>query len=255
VAKNAGKTAQLITSGAKRDRNRTFGIQAAVAIVLIVLIAAIGLSVAKHKSHKDQVNAAQQAVAAGPADLVDGAVRFGNPNGKNVITVYEDFQCPACQMFELQEGGADYMEQLIAKGQVTVDYRPGGYLDSFGAGQADGYYGTRAANASACIAEADKDKWLAWHKLMYTKQPPENTGGLPDSALVDIAKQAGIESPQVAACIIGEKYKAFVAAQTSKANIDHTPTVDLNGKEIKQASSDQSVVTALKQALAAQGVK
>jgi hypothetical protein len=65
-------------------------------------------------------------------------------------------------MFEIQQGGADYVDELIKRARITVDYRPSGFLDGLDErARADGYYSTRSASASACVAHVAHDKWPA----------------------------------------------------------------------------------------------
>ncbi|NUS42618.1 MAG: thioredoxin domain-containing protein [Mycobacteriaceae bacterium] len=233
VAKNNSSAKLISSAGGKRDRNRMIAIQAGVAVVLVGLIAVIGVSIANKKSEKDAAADRKAAAAAGPAVYKDGDLRFGNQDAKIVLQVTEDLQCPACAMYQAQVG--PYIEGLIKENKVAVDYRTIGWLNSPNNEQ----YSSRAANASACVAEADKAKWLPWTNLMFSKQPPESASGLPDSTIVDITKQAGVTSPQVAECITSGKYSDFITGVTNttmKGGLQHTPTVKVNGTELKDTS-------------------
>lgn len=241
---NKKKTAKLITNAGRRDRNRKIAIQIGVAAVLVALIAAIGVSIAAKKSDKDEAAAAEAAAAAPPAILTkDGKLRLGNQSAKVVVAIDEDFQCPACQNFEAISGQT--VTDLVNSGKVAVDYNPIAFLDS----KTNQRYSSRSANASICVAEADKAKWPAWHKSMFDKQPPEAGGtGLTDEQLVAIAKEAGITAPETATCITSEKYRSFVAANTKKAvegGLEHTPSIKVNGTVVESPTPDalQAAVT------------
>lgn len=227
---STNKSAKLIAGAGRRDRNRKILFQGGVALALVALIAVIGVSVAGKKKDKDDKTAAQAAAAAGPAVFDKGALRFGNPDGKVVLTVTEDFQCPACKLFEATTGPT--IDKLLETNKITVDYQPVAWLDD----SSTTAYSSRAANAAACVADAGKSKWLAWQKLMYDKQPAEQTAGLTDDQLVGIAKQAGVDTPAVAECIKSEKYAAFVTASTDRnfknAKLGGTPNAKVNGEQV-----------------------
>ena len=90
-----------------------------------------------------------------------------------------------------------------------------------------------AANASACAA--DENKFLAFHKAFYANQPAENAGAIDATFLKSIGAAIGINSPKFAACVDNGGYSDWVknvAEAGAKANVNSTPTVFVNGKEI-----------------------
>jgi protein-disulfide isomerase len=139
-----------------------------------------------------------------------------------VIDIYEDFQCPICQQFEKMNG--DYLESLISDKKATVVYHTLSFL---------GPESINAANAAAC--SADEGKFLSYHKTLYANQQPENSGAWSNDVLVVLGQAAGITSKSFTSCVNKMSYTGWVsnvAAAGAKANVNSTPTVFVNGKEL-----------------------
>jgi len=200
VSKKA--SSQLINS-AQSSRGKVLA-QVGVALVLVLLIGAIGVSIAIKKEDKDKKEAARVASAQGPTAISQNGLRFGKADSKVVVTLVEDLQCPSCKLFESQ--AAETIDGLIKSGKVAVEYRTISFLDQMSTTN----YSSRAANASACVAESDKNKWFDWHEAMFRDQPAEQSAGLTDDRLVAIAREQGLTSQQTADCINSQKYADYV---------------------------------------------
>ena len=90
-----------------------------------------------------------------------------------------------------------------------------------------------AANAAACAS--DEDKFLAFQRAFYANQPTENAGAIDATFLKSIGAAIGITSPEFAACVDNGGYSDWVknvAEAGAKANVNSTPTVFVNGKEL-----------------------
>jgi protein-disulfide isomerase len=193
------------------------GISAAVVVVLVALGAVV-------------VWMNNQATDAGPApsssesfDAETGAISFGD--GKDVVDVFVDFQCPVCKSFEEQFG--PQLEKAAEDGKITLAYHPIAILDRFSQGTE---YSSRSANAAVCVAESDPDKYLDFAQTLFDNQPQENTAGLDNAQLAEYAKQVGAD--KAASCITDETYKKFGVAQAKKHEVQGTPTVDINGQRL-----------------------
>ena len=147
------------------------------------------------------------------------------------IEIYEDFQCPACQRFEGIIG--EYVEDLINTKKAKVAYHPLSFL---------GPESQIAANASGCAA--DQGKFIEFHKLLYANQPSENSGAWNSTYLTTLSLGLGISSKDYDKCITTNKYKDWVvnvANEGAKRNINSTPTVFINGKEIDRTTGYNSL--------------
>jgi len=99
-----------------------------------------------------------------------------------------------------------------------------------------------AANASGCAA--DQGKFIQFHKLLYANQPSENSGAWNSSYLTTLSLGLGITSKDYDKCITTSKYKDWVvnvANEGAKRNINSTPTVFINGKEIDRTTGYNSL--------------
>ncbi|MGB6243742.1 DsbA family protein [Gordonia sp. (in: high G+C Gram-positive bacteria)] len=219
---------------AERRRSLIYKILAAVVLVII----AVGVTFWAINSNKEDSATGGSATPTGVTE--NGAIRLtGAPAGtapKAVLTVVEDFQCPACGAFEQQFGQT--LVELGKRPDVAVDYRPIAFLDR---GQTE--YSANAMNASLCVAEAldktgDKADWLKFHNLLFAEQRAEGGPGFTDSELNSMAGKAGVQG--VKQCITDKQFGKWVADQTSEVMKDPgfkgTPWVQLNGKTINPQS-------------------
>jgi protein-disulfide isomerase len=147
------------------------------------------------------------------------------------IEIYEDFQCPACARFESIAGG--YIEELITTKKAKVAFHTLSFL---------GGESQIAANAAAC--SADEGKFLQLHKTLMANQPSENSGAWNSSYFSTLGLGLGISSPEYDKCVADNKYMGWVknvAEEGAKRNINSTPTVLINGKEIDRNTAYASL--------------
>ncbi|USI93086.1 DsbA family protein [Rhodococcus pyridinivorans] len=149
----------------------------------------------------------------------------GTDSPRRVVTIYEDYQCPACKNFEATFGGT--LDELRTTGTAAIDYHPIAFLDRMSTTG----YSSRAANASVCVAESAIDSWRGFHSAAYAQQPPEGGQGLSDDQLSEIAVAAGAPE-SVSECISSGRYNDWVESSTHTilgTDVNSTPTVLLNG--------------------------
>jgi protein-disulfide isomerase len=147
------------------------------------------------------------------------------------IEIYEDFQCPACARFESISG--EYIEEIITTKKAKVAFHTLSFL---------GGESQIAANAAAC--SADEGKFLQLHKTLFANQPSENSGAWNSAYFSTLGLGLGISSPEYDKCISGNKYMGWVknvAEEGAKRNINSTPTVLINGKEIDRSTAYASL--------------
>lgn len=192
------------------------GISIAVVVVLVVLGGVV-------------VWLNNQATDAGPApkgEIINsdtGAITYGD--GKDTLAVYIDFMCPICSQFEQQYGEA--MQKAAEDGKITLEYHPIQILDFRSQGTE---YSSRAAGAMFCVAEKAPEKAIGFMNAMFQNQPDENSTGLTDEQIIEIAKGAGADA--AVPCIEDGTYKKWGTAQAEKNDIKGTPTVEINGKRL-----------------------
>ncbi|WP_433623214.1 DsbA family protein [Nocardia sp. CA-120079] len=227
-----------------RSSNRAVVILVVVAAVLFVVVGVVGVVVVQKSN---VVSGAATAAGAGsgttPAGVTaTGAVRVGDSNAKVVVRVVADLQCPACKQFEKRN--AQTLEDAAKNGAAIIEYDVISFLDRASSTQ----YSSRAANASYCVAGQDHSKYQGWFAAMFEQQPAEGGSGLPDSKLVEIAKNAGYTDPSVAQCITDRKYDTYLRDKTEQVlngDVNATPTVFVNGKKLDSSQLSNGLDAAI----------
>lgn len=151
-----------------------------------------------------------------------GIVFNADLKGKPTIDLWEDFQCPVCKQFESTNG--DYMQKIIKEKKAKVVYHILSFI---------GPESILAANAGACAA--DEGKFLQFHTYLYSTQGTENSGVWSNAGLIKAGATVGLTSPKFIDCVNKGTYSGWVTNVSNDGaakNINATPTVFINGKEI-----------------------
>ncbi|EKU48881.1 DsbA family protein [Brevibacterium casei] len=164
------------------------------------------------------------------------------------VTVFVDFQCPACRAFE--ETNASTLNKLVEEGTIVLEYKPIAILDRFSNGNE---YSTRAANLAACVVDSQPEKAGALFEALFAQQPEEGTSGRTDEELLKVASDAGVDTSKalnsdpeqtVESCVTDQSFKKYVTNSTQEAldsGVDATPWVLINGKQTEQTGDPQSL--------------
>ncbi|MEX0152130.1 DsbA family protein [Microbacterium sp. LMI1-1-1.1] len=212
----------MMMAAARKSMN-WFAIGVTAAALVVVLI--VGGVVWFANSQATSPGPAPQAQAVDPDT---GAIAVGT--GDQTVDTYVDFMCPICNQFEQSYGPT--LESLVDDGTITLNIHPISILDRASQGTE---FSTRSANAAYCVAEDDAQNVLPFVQAMYAQQPAEQTSGLDDATLVQIAESAGA-SDAVASCIQDGTYERFVTARTRDTPVQPgasgiaTPTIAINGE-------------------------
>lgn len=219
------RAAQLYREQAERSRRRrvllvSSGVVAAV-LVVVALVVAVGQS------------RGGPSAAVVPDGLVDGAIVSGEVDAPVTVTLYEDFQCPACRTFEQAVGPA--IDQLRDAGAIRVEQRPLAFLDRASADR----YSSRALNAVACVLDTSPEATEPFIDLLFAEQPAEGGAGLSDARLARLAGDAGAAG--VARCIADGTFADWVQATTQRVlagGVTSTPTVLVDGQVLQDRSAE-----------------
>ncbi|SKA84716.1 Protein-disulfide isomerase [Agreia bicolorata] len=147
----------------------------------------------------------------------------GGDDAIRVVT-YVDYFCPYCGQFE--STNAKQLSEWVDSGEVVLEVHPISILDRASLGTK---YSTRAANAAACVADSAPDQFEKFSALLFENQPDENTEGLSDADLIDLANEAGaIEGTDVTDCIDSGEFAGWVTQATDRALNEPVPNSDLD---------------------------
>ncbi len=157
---------------------------------------------------------------------------LGNPNAKVTLIMYEDFQCPFCEVISGLQPNSSLLQSLkqrdsswtpfmpevmnyVKNGTVQFVYRDWAFL---------GPESVRAAEAARCAG--DQGKFWEYHDYLYAHQNGENQGTFSDPNLKSFAKNLGLNTSTFDQCLNGSKYAQAVADSKDeglKAGVQGTP--------------------------------
>ncbi|WP_235997033.1 DsbA family protein [Aestuariimicrobium ganziense] len=225
--------AQQLAEAKKRQRTmRIFTVLGAVVALAVIAIVAV-VVVNDRNAKKEQ--AAQEAASqiTPPSALADGtgyAWKVGNPAADApTITIYEDFQCPACKSTEEYFGPT--LAKLAEDGKIKVEYRILTFMDTNLRNDSS----ERSARAAACADVSGKFK--EYHDVVYKNQPQGEGSGYTDQQLrVDFPAAAGITGDDLTkfqSCYDSKSTSQWVREAFQKGSAGwegSTPQININGK-------------------------
>jgi len=225
-------------TASKEARQRSITRAITVGSIALVVVVGVVFSVISNKARTD-VALPPSAIAANGSGLTF------NQTATPVINVWEDFQCPACEIFEKTNGQA--LHDIATSGKAKVVFHILSFI---------GPESVILANASACADEVGK--FLDFHSYAYAHQVTENSGFWGTNSVIAAGKAAGIADPKFAECVNAGTYAKWVQnieADGTTQSINQTPTVLINGKELDRSTGVYGDKTLFAAALAAGGVK
>lgn len=257
----------MLAEQVKRDSRRRIFLRGGIGIGLLAVVAIVTLVI---------VNNVNAPTAPGPANMASDGILLGS-DGTTVsaattpaleadadptstdqsaladtanIVMYVDYLCPICGNFENTNG--EQITSWVTAGNATVEVHPISILDRLSSGTE---YATRAANAAACVANYEPNKFLDFNTAMFAQQPAENSSGLTDAELTSLVDGAGATGAEVASCITDQTYSGWVDASTQRAldgpipnsdieQVKGTPTILVNGVSYTGSFTDAAAFEA-----------
>lgn len=211
---------------AKAEKPKKDNVTRNLVVGMVALVVVVGLVVnfGKNRANSNAVTPASVEKSEGYGIVFNKGLA-----GVPKIDIWEDFQCPVCRNFEAIN--AKQVKEWIDAKKVTAVFHP---LSFIGAESA------YMANAAACAA--DEGKFLQYHEALYVNMASaENSGKWNPQSLIDLGKQLGVTGAKFEGCVNNGKYQEWVnnvAADGSKKNVNATPTVFINGKEIERVNAN-----------------
>ena len=214
-------------AAAKRARQKKI-IVTAVSVVVVAALIIVGLVWAQNREQP----AANDSVPPNTTSAGNGIiVNPGLAEGKPLVELFFDYQCPGCGSLERSAG-----EEIVGgaqQGGYQLVYRPMTFLDTNLRNDSS----LRAANAAACYAEVGD--YAKYHQLIFVNQPAEEGTGYSDELLRDqLPAQLGTTGDKLAqfqTCYTTGKYGSFAERTNTAAardGVTQTPTVRVNGKDL-----------------------
>lgn len=267
----ARETARIMREeAAKKAKRRKVVVQSSVIVGIVAVLAIIGVVIFTSVGSGG-------AGAANPKNMASGGLLLTSPtqatttpaiksgaqptptkmelDGKTAhIQIWLDYQCPFCDQFETTND--PQIKQWLQEGSATLEVHPVAILDSAQNKQ----YSTRAGAAASCVASSQPSKFFDVNAALFANQPDEKTGGgLSNSEILKVFKDAGVDSKTITDCVNKQTYSSFVTTMTQGAATNSqlknptsggfgTPTVFVNGERYQGGFTDAAQFAAFKDA-------
>ena len=214
----------------------------AIIVAGLLIAGAIYFSSLAPKNTTINNNGAEVTTSA-PAPVGKEDRTLGNPNAKVTLIMYEDFQCPFCEVISGLQPNSSLLQSLrqrdsswtpfmpevmnyVKNGTVQFVYRDWAFL---------GPESIKSAEAARCAG--DQGKFWEYHDYLYAHQNGENEGNFSDTNLKSFAKNLGLNTITFNECLDGSKYVQAVADSKDeglKAGVTGTPKgfILKNGKVV-----------------------
>ncbi len=212
-----------------------------ISIVLVIILICLGLSTFLIFEH--QPRSANQGKEAEIIKLnVKDRPHLGNPNAKVQIVYFGDYQCPWCKKFE---------EEIIPK--LKKDYLNNGKASFYFVNEVVlGDDSFLAANASEIILKEYPASYWKFHNELFAHQGQENSGWINQQSLLNYAKKSvsGLDQKKFLNELNAIKYQESIHDDLKlgeKWDVTGTPTVFINGNEVKNVLDYHSIQTMIEE--------
>lgn len=226
------------------------GLGLVVLVVAVVLIFLEGQKTPMEKVDNFPAGVVEQTGIPVGADGVAGTEN----EGAKTLDVYVDYMCPICGQFESLNNAS--ITEMREAGDVTLVVHPVAILDRRSSGTE---YSTRAASAAAWVADQTPEQFNAFHEALFASQPTEDSAGLSDQQLADLAEQTGVPADVAEGIANGDAtdtYRDWVTASTEQATSAEelanpqtgqfgTPTVMLDDERFDTWSTPGALAAAI----------
>ncbi|WCC79318.1 thioredoxin domain-containing protein [Cutibacterium equinum] len=182
TSKRAALRAQQEAQESAKKRRRIIGVIAGVLVAAAIVVSVVfGLNRKSDDAPTGSQITPPSATKDGIYTLNKDKVKDGAPT----LTVFQDYQCPACKATEDLFGKS--LNDLSAKGEIKLQYHTLTFLDN----NLKNDSSTRAAMAAAAADVVGH--YEAYHDVVYSHQPEEEGAGYTDEQLrKEFATEAGI---------------------------------------------------------------
>ena len=150
---------------------------------------------------------------------------LGDPNAPVKVDVWEDFQCPSCRNFTLNDE-PQIIKQYVETGKVFYTFHSYAFIDS----QVATKESQQAANAAWCAGA--QNRFWDMQTMLFANWNGENQGSFTNKRLVAFAENLGLNMTDFNACFNQDQYKAEIDADFTKGQsmgVTGTPTIFVNG--------------------------
>jgi protein-disulfide isomerase len=218
-----------------------------VAIIIAVVVVGGALILTNQKSSPGPLGSpnAPFGSAITPKNVPTNGLTLGNASAPHTVDIYEDFQCPNCEIFT-----RDFEPQLVANyvttGKAKIVFHDFLIID----GKTGGTESLDAANAARCAS--DQGLFWPYHDWLFANQYTEGSGAFTKDRLKAIGAMVPI--PDIAkfnSCVDSGSHDADVKAEQSSipAGVGGTPAIIIDGGNVLASYDYATISAALDKAL------
>ncbi|MGY1435091.1 thioredoxin domain-containing protein [Streptomyces reniochalinae] len=206
---------------AKKERTRRQLLVALTVVGVLVVVAGIGVAVAKLNGKDSSGD--------------DMAVTTGGAKAEKTIDVYEDLRCPACASFEQAMG--EQLQKGADDGKFKLRVHLGSIIDDNMGGKGS----KNAARALGAAKAVSMDAFVDYKHQLYSKKwhPEEQDDKFADNAyLLKVSDEVPAlkDNKKFEKAVESKKYNKWakdMIASFNGAEIQGTPTVKIDGEQVQ----------------------
>ncbi len=145
-------------------------------------------------------------------------------SGKTIVTIYADFQCPACINFS--KSLAPIFDSYALAGKATIVYKQFPLTS---------IHKNAYRDAIAALCSAEQGKYTEAKKALYTLEEERAGATVSDKNRIDALWAVGVDTTELAQCLADNRYARQVDEEVKQGNllgVNGTPTVLLNGTRL-----------------------
>lgn len=161
-----------------------------------------------------------------PADAVTGEPWAGNNSSSVTVVEFGDFACPVCRQFEASVY-PKLKEQYIDTGEIKFVFMNFQFISPSS---------DRAAIASECVYNQDRQDFWSYYEAIYDNQGPERQDWATQELLTRLAREeTDINMSRFRSCLTGREEMSEVQQDYSigqAAGVSGTPTIFVNGRAL-----------------------
>lgn len=176
-----------------------------------------------------------------PKSVWDGRA-VGPATAPATLTVFSDFQCPACDAFATQTE-PELIKDYVIPGKLRIVYKDYAFI---------GPESLDAAVAARCAG--DQGLFWPYHDYLFANQSGENKGAFSRDRLIAIAQAVGVpDEAAFTACLDTQAPLDATKAETAEGQakgVSSTPTLFLGDQKIVGVPAYQDLAAAIDQAIA-----
>jgi len=152
------------------------------------------------------------------------ATETGNASGSVILSIYADFQCPACQATHTTV--VPIFEQYAHAGKLKIEYRqyPLTHIHK-----------NAMDDALAALCAADQGKYDAYANELYTMESTKNGATVSNQERIALAANVALDTDAFSTCLNNKVFEDQVKADIALGDslgVPGTPTFFLDGKRL-----------------------